>query len=153
MPLALSIKTEGFTEAEKALAHIKDGYPTVAARAINRALGTGQKVVAQAIGARYNIKSGDVKNNINLHKARKAEAFNPEAPELGGYLVRVNPAELDYVEIAEALLIIKDRHDLDVALGAKSKYIHAAAVAASDRWRGGGGPKIESGSEGAIDDD
>ena len=72
MPVALTIKTEGFKEAEKALAHIKGAYPTVAAKAINRALITGRKVVAQAISARYNIKSGDVKNKITDHKANKS---------------------------------------------------------------------------------
>ena len=72
MPVALTIKTEGFKEAEKALAGIKSAYPTVAAQAINRALITGRKVVAQAIGARYNIKSGDVKNKITDHKATKS---------------------------------------------------------------------------------
>jgi hypothetical protein len=75
MPVVLSIKAEGFKEAERALAGIKDGYPTAAARAINRALGTGQKVVAQAIGARYNIKAGDVKKNIDVHKAKKADPW------------------------------------------------------------------------------
>src|SRR6267142_1382954 len=72
MPVALTIKAEGFKEAEKALAGIKGGYPMVAAKAINRALITGRKVVAQAIGARYNIKSGDVKNKIDDKKATKA---------------------------------------------------------------------------------
>jgi hypothetical protein len=71
MFVSINIKAEGFEEARKALAHINGGYPTVAARAINRALGTGAKVVAQAVGARYNIKSADVKANINTHKATK----------------------------------------------------------------------------------
>ena len=71
MPVALSIKAEGFKEAELALAGIKGAYPTVAARAINRALVTGRKVIAQAVGARYNIKSADVKNKITDHKATK----------------------------------------------------------------------------------
>ena len=72
MPVALNIKAEGFKEAELALAGIKGAYPTVAARAINRALVTGRKVIAQAVGARYNIKGADVKNKITDHKATKA---------------------------------------------------------------------------------
>lgn len=72
MPVALTIKAEGFAEAEKALAGIKGGYPTAASRAMNRALGTGRKVVAQAIGARYNIKAADVKSNISEKKATKS---------------------------------------------------------------------------------
>lgn len=75
MAVALSIKAEGFKEAEKALAGIKEGYPTAAARAINRGLGAGQKVVAKAIGARYNIKAADVKSNIDIHKATKADPW------------------------------------------------------------------------------
>jgi hypothetical protein len=72
MPVALSIKAEGFKEAELALAGINGAYPAVAARAINRSLVTGRKVIAQAIGARYNIKAADVKNNIDDHKASKS---------------------------------------------------------------------------------
>ena len=72
MPVALTIKAEGFKEAEKALAGIKGGYPKVAAMALNRSLITGRKVVAQAVSARYNIKSGDVKNKISEKKATKS---------------------------------------------------------------------------------
>lgn len=88
MPLALSIEAEGFKEAEKALAGIKNGYPTAASRAVNRALSTGQKVVAMAIGARYNIKAADVKANINLHQAKRA---NPSGEmELRGAMLPVS---------------------------------------------------------------
>lgn len=75
MFVSLDIKAEGFKEAERALAHINGAYPTVAARAINRALSTGQKVVAQAVGARYNIKAADIKAHINTHKATKADPW------------------------------------------------------------------------------
>jgi hypothetical protein len=102
------------------------------------------------------IRRGDevlFKKSYRGHKARKAEAFSPEAPVEGGYLMKVNSAELDYVEIAESLLTIPDKSDLNLALGSKSKYIHAAAAALSDSWRGGGAPKIESEREEASDDD
>jgi Prophage minor tail protein Z (GPZ) len=85
MPLAVDIKAEGFKEAEKALRNINGGYPTVASRAINRALGTGEKVIAQAVSARYNIKSGEVKKDITQHKATKGDLYG-ELEIKGGML-------------------------------------------------------------------
>lgn len=85
MFVSLDIKAEGFKEAEAALSHINGAYPTVAARAINRALTTGRKVVAQAIGARYNIKAADIKANISTHKATKADPWGEMELE-GGML-------------------------------------------------------------------
>jgi Prophage minor tail protein Z (GPZ) len=75
MPAVFSIKPEGFKEAEAALAHIDGAYPVVASRAINRALGTGKKVVAQAVSGRYNLKSGDVKDNVAIHKATRGDPW------------------------------------------------------------------------------
>jgi hypothetical protein len=100
-------------------------------------------------------KGGEVlfRKSYRGHRSRKAEAFNPGAPLQGGYLIRVNSAEVDYVEVAEALLAGLDEHDLKVAMGSNDKYILAAAEALSDSWRGGGAPRVESGSEEASDDD
>jgi hypothetical protein len=72
MPVALSIKAEGFKEAEKALIGINGGYPTAASRALNRSLVAGRKVAAQAIGARYNLKAADIKAGTDERKATKA---------------------------------------------------------------------------------
>jgi hypothetical protein len=88
------------------------------------------------------------------NKSRKAEAFNNDAPVQGGYLVKLNGAEIDYVEIAEALLDDPPKNlDLSVALGSKDKYIHAAAVVLSDSWRGTSAPRIEPERGEGIDDD
>jgi hypothetical protein len=92
------------------------------------------------------------KKTYRGHKSRKAEAFSSGAPIRDGYLLKVNSAEVDCVEIAEALLAGLDENDLRVALGSNNKYIRAAATAVSDSWRGGSAT-IESGNEGAIDDD
>ena len=67
--------------------------------------------------------------------------------------MRVNPAEVDYVEIAEALLANLDENHLKVATRSNDKYILAAAAALSDSWRGGSAPSSEPGNEEAIDDD
>ena len=85
MPAVISIKAEGFKEAALALAHIKGAYPMVVSRAINRGLGTGRKVVAQAVGARYNIKAADIKKGIDVAKATNA---NPQGElELKGSML------------------------------------------------------------------
>jgi hypothetical protein len=100
-------------------------------------------------------KGGEVlfKKGLSRAQGQEGRGVQPEAPEQGGYLVRVNPARLDYVEIAGALLVFQGQDDLNVALGSKSKYIHAAAAALSDSWRGGGAPKIEPEHQEASDDD
>lgn len=85
MPVALSIKAEGFKEAELALAGIKGGYPTAASRALNRSLITGRKVAAQAIGARYNLKAADIKAGTKERKATEAN-LSAELALAGGML-------------------------------------------------------------------
>jgi hypothetical protein len=102
------------------------------------------------------IRKGDqilFRSTYRGHKSRKAEAFGADSPVSGGYLVKVNAAELDYVDIATALLDCPEYGDLAVAVGSKNKYIHAAAIALSDTWRGTGAAKFESEHDEAIDDD
>jgi len=129
--------------------YVKDEAPSGGTEALVKG-----KVLVENVA--LTIRRGDevlFKKAYRGRKARKAEAFNPEAPEQGGYLMKVHPAELDYVEIAQALLAHQAQNNLKVALGSKSKYIHAAAAALSDSWRGGGAPKIASEHDEASDDD
>jgi hypothetical protein len=112
------------------------------------------KVLVESVAV--TIRKGDqvlFRKSYRGQRSRKAEAFDPEAPVQGGYLIRVNSAEVDYVEIAQALLADRDARDLKVAMGSNDKYILAAAAALSDSWRGGGAPKIESRVAEASDDD
>lgn len=61
MALVVGIVPIGFEAAEKALEGIAKGYPRAAADAINRGLVTGRKVAVMSIRGKYNIKSGDLK--------------------------------------------------------------------------------------------
>jgi ATP-dependent Clp protease ATP-binding subunit ClpB len=87
------------------------------------------------------------------NKPRKGEAFNAQALEEGGYLLKWNPAEVDLLEIAESLLAPLEKTQFTVAARSKNKYIHAAAEALSDGWRTAVPPPIETESEEAGEDD
>ena len=87
------------------------------------------------------------------HKARRAEAFGSEIPVEGGYLVKVNFAEVDDVEIARRLLENSRNYNLAMALSSKNKYIHAAAIGLSDGWRRADAAHFDAGSDDVIDDD
>jgi hypothetical protein len=82
-------------------------------------------------------------------KARRAEPFNSGAPVQGGYLVRVNPADVDCVEIGEALLEPLDESALKLAAASANKYLRAAALALADSPRDAGslGAKRDGGEE------
>lgn len=57
----MTITTQGFKEAEKALSGMKNGFPRAAAEAINRGLIAGRQEAVKDIRARYNIKAGALK--------------------------------------------------------------------------------------------
>jgi hypothetical protein len=102
------------------------------------------------------IRRGDevlFRKSYRGHKARKGEAFSSGSAVQGGYLTKVNAAEVDCVEIAQALLAGLREGELRVASASKDKYIHAAAAALSDTWRGGGEHRIEPESGEAEEDD
>jgi multidrug efflux pump subunit AcrA (membrane-fusion protein) len=74
-------------------------------------------------------------------KSRKAEPFDSASPMQAGYLVKVNAAEVDYVEIAQGLLDHSSREELSAASRSENKYIRAAAALLSDPWRQSATPR------------
>lgn len=78
MPVAIQIETEGFKEAEAALAGIKGAFPAAAKEAINTALLAGRTMATKAIGARYNIAAAAIKKEMDMQRATKSH--------LGGHL-------------------------------------------------------------------
>jgi Prophage minor tail protein Z (GPZ) len=69
MSLLLGVAPVGFKEAEKALEGIKNAYPKAVSDAINRGLLAGRTEAAQAISARYDITSANVKEGFEMDKA------------------------------------------------------------------------------------
>lgn len=68
--ITIAIKPEGFKEAERALAGIKNGFPKAAARAINDGVKAGRTLAVKMIRQRYNIKAADLKERgMKMHKA------------------------------------------------------------------------------------
>ena len=112
------------------------------------------KVLMESVGLA--IREGDevlFRKTYRGNKARRAEPFNPGAPVQGGYLVKVNRTDIDYVEIGEALLRPLDGDLLKSAAASENKYVRAAAIALSDSWRTSVPAKIESDGEEEDDGD
>jgi hypothetical protein len=60
-------------------------------------------------------------------KGRKGESFPDDAPQEDGYRLKVNPAEVDLVEVAEALLRGADADAVEAAARSANKYVRSAA--------------------------
>jgi hypothetical protein len=87
------------------------------------------------------------------NKPKKAESFNPGAAISGGYLVRVNRAELDLLEICEALLEPLGKEQWLRAAKSKNKYISTAAATLVDSSRRTGVAAVSSDDGGEDDGD
>jgi hypothetical protein len=61
MSMTITVVPEGFAEAQRALQGVKNGFPSAAARAMNRGLLAGRTATSKLVGARYNIKARDIK--------------------------------------------------------------------------------------------
>jgi len=79
MSFSIHIDPQGFKEAQASLAHVKNGFPRAASRAINRGLVAGRKLATKLIRARYAIKAGEA-------KARGFEIQKAKPSQLGGAL-------------------------------------------------------------------
>jgi hypothetical protein len=62
------------------------------------------------------------------NRPRKAEPFAPGYPREGGYLVKVNAADIDYLEICRALLKPLGGEQLALAARSENKYVRTAAA-------------------------
>jgi hypothetical protein len=62
-------------------------------------------------------------------KGGKGEAFNETSTEQGGYFVKMNPAEIDYLEICEDLLRPLASEELGQVSLSKNKYLRSMAEA------------------------
>ncbi len=103
------------------------------------------------------IRAGDDVRFRKLYrgnKPRRAEVFAPGMARAGGYFVKLNRAEIDYVEIAEALLRPLGGEAVSRASRSDDKYVRAAAQRLADAWMAaspGNGPGVEG--EGEEDDE
>jgi hypothetical protein len=79
MSIAIKVVPEGFAEAQRALQGVKNGFPSAAARAINRGLLAGRTAMSKLVRARYNIKASDV-------KAKGLEIVKATSKQLSGAL-------------------------------------------------------------------
>jgi hypothetical protein len=83
------------------------------------------------------IRAGDEVRFRKLYrgnKPRRAEVFAPGMARAGGYFVKLNRAEIDYVEIAEALLRPLGGDAVPRASRSDDKYVRAAAQRLADAW-------------------
>jgi hypothetical protein len=87
------------------------------------------------------------------NKPKKAESFNPGVAMSGGYAIRVNPAEVDLLEISAALLESLQNQARKDAVRSKNKYISTAAAALVDSSRRIGVAAVQSDDEGDDDGD
>lgn len=56
---------------QEVLAHVKDGYKTVAMRAVNRTLDGMRTDIVALIRSTYNVPAKDIRNKLSVTKARK----------------------------------------------------------------------------------
>jgi hypothetical protein len=78
------------------------------------------------------VRSGDgilFEKTYRGKKGRKGESFPDDAPQEDGYRLKVNPAEVDLVEVAEALLRGADADAVEAAARSANKYVRSAAEA------------------------
>ena len=61
-------------------------------------------------------------------KGRKLEAFPPDMAVVDGYHVKIHPAEVDYLEICQALLKPLPKDLLDQAGSSENKYVRTEAT-------------------------
>jgi hypothetical protein len=68
------------------------------------------------------------------YKPHRAEAFEPSADAVGGYLLKFHPARIDGVEFATQLLAALGAPAPAQAADAENKYLRAAAARLADEW-------------------
>jgi hypothetical protein len=105
------------------------------------------------------IRAGDEVRFRKLYrgnKPRRAEVFAPGMATAGGYFVKLNRAEIDEVEIVEALLRPLGADAVARASRSGDKYVRAAAQRLADAWLAepaGREPRTEGDGEGEDDED
>lgn len=81
--IATEVKVVNLKDIERKLGNLKSKAPTVAARAINRAITTAKSSMGKETSAKYHVTSGTVKGTISLSKANagslKAKAESKDA--------------------------------------------------------------------------
>jgi len=93
------------------------------------------------------------RKTFRARKPRKSEVFAQGSLREEGYGVKLNRAEIDYLEICEALLAPLDDGALAVAARSNNKYLSASAHALLDDAHRGLVPSKRTEPEGEGDDD